>query len=366
MGGGGGPVSRVTRQVEFLYVSDVLGLTLVVAALLQTTGRGAPLDIATPGRLVWRSKDAFLSVSHLLERPDGTVLVAEFGEPAVKLLSSRGLTLRTIGRKGAGPGEYQRPIRLSSWSNGRTLVADRGLRRLLVLDSTLAATGVLTFPPSLSGGVDYVRGSDPEGRILLQNQAWAPDPRAMTKGVYVVRWHPGSNRVDTVSALLPPAYRTSRSGMDRRVVPFAPQDEWAAGSDGAIAIVRIIDQKLEWHIPGRPVIVGPRLPGPLVSVTDQDKKDNEPNGPPFRLEYPATKPPFVAEGVLVGSGPEAWIELERPRDAARTYLIVNRTGTPIRTVSIGPRRWVAAIGCSLLYVVWTDDNDEGWVEAYRR
>ncbi len=358
----------LTRLANQGYSCDVLGLIPVFTILLQTAERGAPLSITSPDRLVWRSKDAFLWVNHVLERPDGSVVVAEPGEPAVKLLSPTGVTIRTVGRKGAGPGEYQTPIRLSHWSNGRTLVADQGLRRLLILDSTLSAAQVLSLPASLSGGFGYLRGTDPEGRILVQNQAWAPDPRALTKGVYVARWSPTSNRVDTVSALLPPAYRTSRSGkkQQQQGVPFAPRDEWAVGPDGAIAILRIVDQKLEWHVASRPVIVGPRLPGPSVRVTDQDKKDNEPNGPPFQLEYPTTKPPFVAEGVLVGSGPEAWIELERPRGAARTYLVVDRRGEPIRTVSVGPRRWIAAIGRSLVYVIWKDDDDETWVEAYRR
>ena len=295
-------------------------------------------------------------------------------DPAVRVLSSNGITIRSLGRKGAGPGEFEQPTKALQWSKNRVLIVDRRLSRMLVLDSTLKATGVLAFPPGLTeGGAQFARGTDPQGRILMQTTWLGPDLRKPTQGVYLVRWDPSSGRVDTVTALRPPEVKQTRAGRGaettiiRQVMPFAPQDDWAVGPDGSVVVVRVQDFRVEWHRNSQPALLGLPLSVQPVRVSIGDKQDFEPKGPPFELTYPPTKPPFPAGGILVAPEGNVWIELERPAaQPTRSYLVIDRTGRRTETVRVGARRWIVAFGKRTCYVVWSDDEDEHWLEAYRR
>ena len=76
-----------------------------------------PMDAQVPSqwRLVeeWRVGGAvdgphsFTNVRSLVVQPDGRLVVLESKDQQVHCLSARGEPMRTVGRKGAGPGEFR-------------------------------------------------------------------------------------------------------------------------------------------------------------------------------------------------------------------------------------------------------------------
>src|SRR5688572_24508441 len=63
---------------------------------------------------------------------DGTIYVLDRQVPAIRQYDDRGKYIRTIGRSGAGPGEYRSPSGLATMRDGRLLLWDTGNWRINV------------------------------------------------------------------------------------------------------------------------------------------------------------------------------------------------------------------------------------------
>ena len=95
--------------------------------LLMTLGK--PGGAAAP--------DYFYQPNDVLVAPNGTVFVSEgHGGANSRILkfSKDGKLIKSIGRKGKGPGEFDQPHSLAMDSQGRLFVADRGNNRIQILD----------------------------------------------------------------------------------------------------------------------------------------------------------------------------------------------------------------------------------------
>ena len=88
------------------------------------------------------------------------------------------------------------------------------------------------------------------------------------------------------------------TGTGRRVMPFSLMEDWIVAPSGRVALVRTSPYRVDWReLDGR-LTIGTPVQFTPVPVTEADRKAREPNGPPFRLEYPTTKPAF-RDGTLV-------------------------------------------------------------------
>ena len=93
-------------------------------------------------------------VQTVRELPDGRVLVADpLGQVLVAIDMGAG-TADTIGRRGAGPGEYDQPDAVSPLSGDSTLLVDlgNGRRSILGPDLLQGATIPLAFGYPPGGG----------------------------------------------------------------------------------------------------------------------------------------------------------------------------------------------------------------------
>lgn len=75
------------------------------------------------------------SVASVAVRADGTLLVADQEENHVKVISREGLLLRTLGRQGQGPGEFQGLLQ-ASLARGDSLYVLDGMRKVSVFADT--------------------------------------------------------------------------------------------------------------------------------------------------------------------------------------------------------------------------------------
>ena len=67
--------------------------------------------------------------------PDGRIFVVDSGNHRVHVLAADGSGVGGFGRKGQGPGEFERPAGLGFLSGGRILVSDEGNNRLHIFDA---------------------------------------------------------------------------------------------------------------------------------------------------------------------------------------------------------------------------------------
>lgn len=120
-----------------------------LAACSAETGSSAPMAAADsasahlelvatidPGEA-----EPFMNVSSLALDDDGTVYVLDQGARNIRVFDSTGTPVRTIGREGAGPGEFATPYSLA-WTGDTLAVLDPGNGRLELLtrDGRHAAT----------------------------------------------------------------------------------------------------------------------------------------------------------------------------------------------------------------------------------
>lgn len=127
-------------------------------------GRDPPrtIEIADPGRIVTIGTDSrrlalgadhdFLRVAARLPRADGHFVVVNAGTSELWFYDGAGQRYATAGRRGAGPGEYQR-IQAAGWlTNDSIAVYDQGARRVSILAPTGEFVRSIALRPPFEGG----------------------------------------------------------------------------------------------------------------------------------------------------------------------------------------------------------------------
>jgi len=117
--------------------------------------------------------EALLSGPVRMEIADGRIYILDTEESQVKVFNLRGEFVHAIGRRGKGPGEFNRPEGFFIERNKKLLgIADTGNRRIQVVneEGLLVASGNLTYPPcglSLMADKYYV-ASFPGSNVTLR------------------------------------------------------------------------------------------------------------------------------------------------------------------------------------------------------
>lgn len=323
-------------------------------------------------RPTWIAPEPFTAVTALRELPGGGVLIADFDDEAVFLVAPAGQSVRRIGRSGAGPNEYRTPRRLVPLPGDSTLLLDRDGHRYLIIDPLGRIVSTQQFPPSVGTDAEFVRGADRDGRIYFTEGFLPRSPGGSM--VVIKRWDRRTGYVDSVASVMAPnptpVTRTLPGGQKvvvRRLMPYSPQDDWVVAPSGRIALIRASPYRVDWReVDGR-ITTGVPVNYAAVRVTDADKKLREPNGPPFQLEYPATKPAFREGGVLVDDQDRVWVRRERAASAGQvTWDAFDGRGRHLGTMLLPVSKQIIGITSRFIYVVRTDEDDLRWVEAYAR
>lgn len=85
--------------------------------------------------------------------PSGQIHVLDAGNRRVRVFSSSGAPVRSFGREGEGPGEFQFPASLAVDSSGTITVLDFGRRALIRFDSSGTYRDQSVAPPGVFGPV---------------------------------------------------------------------------------------------------------------------------------------------------------------------------------------------------------------------
>lgn len=332
------------------------------------------LDVAHPD---WVASEPFTWFNGMRLLSNGNAIVTDLGEITVRLLGPNGETVRTIGRTGAGPGEYTMPTAVIPLPGDTTLLLDRDARRYILLGPTGNIVATRALPLELGEGAAAITAADAMGNLYFQGDAPVVNG-VPTRTAAIARWRRNATRFDTVAQLnlnlavsnaatiqLSDGGEGEFQAIERP--RFGANDNWLAAQSGRVAIVHAEPYRVEWvERNGRRTLGKPQQYSP-VPVTIADKKSLEPKGPPFRRVYATNKPSFVDGSAVVDDVDNIWVQRSGSRRAAqRRWDIFDAKGNPAGFVEIPANTQIVAVNQTHLYLLRRDDNDEYWLERHTR
>jgi len=350
--------------------------------------------------------DGFSYLSGIRELSDGTVMVAD---PLAQLLLRLDMdegSSDSLGRVGGGPGEFRQPDQVFPLPGDSTLLVDLGKAVLTVVGPHGGFyEGTSMVRPSPDGRMNILtpRFADEAGMIYHEvsrpRQGGAPD------SVAAVQFDRATESSDTVALVWVPEPPARRMGSRSRVLAtvLEPRDEWAAGRDGAVAVVRANGYRVDWFFPDGRRVTGPENPYEPIRVGEADKEraleeliagavsarstatrsgttsmSMSRGGPPGAGAGPSVNdfgwaelfPPVRTNGVRVSPEGRAWVERMLPHDAPPRVDVFDGEGIRLGYVELplGSRLLgfgAGADGERKVYLVRTDEVGLKWLERHR-
>lgn len=366
--------------IRRVLLQGLAGATAVVPAVLAQT----PRVLARPQVEL---SDPFTNVSSIRELSDGRVIVVDNGDQAVYVVDFKAGTSSQVGRPGGGPSEYRIPGMLLPIVGDSTFLTDGGNRRLLVLSPDATAVGVLTdvWPqPNGEPGTRLPRAVDARGRgyYVARRVGAAPptDGLSQPDSAPLMRASRGSAAEDLVGYVNMAPRRIATTTKDGKLAtvniiipPYSAQDAWQVFADGAVAIVRVKDYRVDWLLPDGRRVAGQPIPFAPVRVTARDKAAFDSargkaatastSTPP--QDWPEFKPPFPWNEVLSGVDGRVWV----PRYASATettthYDVIDRRGVVTARVDVPDRGRIVGFGARSIYVVRKDADDLQYLRRF--
>lgn len=334
---------------------------------------------------------------------DGRLVIANAATSEVRFYDAGGKHLRSSGRNGSGPGEYQQIAGLWRGPGDSLWVADLLVRRLTVLDSGEAKAGRLftlgaqgSLMPT-NGKVDFAipTGLFADGSVAAISQTFAINQKR--EGVFrdsMSVIHYGADGVvrDTMG-------RFPGAEMEQITLTFGPQSVSAPtpvplGKQTAVAVggsrifvaqnngweieVRGLDGKLQ--VLARSSTTPGRITPSDVAAHRKEQLDAMEALPQIRnlpeamkkqftariteAKYPATFPFFAA--LVADEEGNVWAqEATSPVVKAGRYAVVDSTGRWLGVVAMPADFRPTYIGADAIYGVWKDAEGVEHVRGYR-
>lgn len=261
------------------------------------------------------------SVRSIAVGADGVIFVLDEQIPLIRVYAADGTFLRNVGRKGGGPGEYERPGAIATLPDGRLIVRDVGNNRL----SVYSPTGDYLHQQWFPGGFNtsrrlYVDTAGVALSLVLLNYGTAP-----WEWEYgLVRLHPDEGILDTVAA---PTWEyeraritASREGSSSSSnVPFSPGTAWTFSPLGYFIGGLSTDYRVDLYRTREPVLRIERAWDPVPVLPEEAAERRRRAEESMRRQYPGwrwngppvpeTKPPF--RDVTVSDEGNVWVQLSR-------------------------------------------------------
>jgi hypothetical protein len=343
--------------------------------------------------------ESFSYLSAVRELPDGRLLAADpISEVLLRLDLETG-TADTLGSQGEGPQEWGQQDEVLPLPGDSTLVVDLGNARLTVLDPEGDPVQWIPMYLATDGGRPRSvrpRFVDSGGSLYLPGPYDQQD--VPTDSGSVVRVDRDDRTETVVAWTWRPALDYSR--FEKRPM-LRPADDWAAGVDGRIAVVRANGYSIDWHLPDGRVLQGPShsaeiFPvGPaereaevmatssgaiytfaLVGAGGEERRQTRRGLPPGatpgidEFDWPEDLPLFRSEGTRVSPSMEVWVQRMMPADHLPRTEVFDTLGVRLGYVELPAGAKLIGFGNrpgteGSVYLVLTDDLGLNWLGRYR-
>jgi hypothetical protein len=374
----------------------ILFLTpLMVPALL---GAQAPKEVPL-GRPTASLGMEFSLIRGVRELSDGSLLVVDPIDAVLRRVDAGLTRVDTLGRRGAGPNEYKQPDAIWPEPGDSSLLVDLGNNRLAWMDRNgrFSQTDPIVSPGGGGGpgtlSISLIEGVDAAGHLYYRGSG-----RGDSVGLF--RRDRQTGKLEQVARLKAEETKTTESGSANSrqqstvPVPLSPRDGWAVAPDGTIFIARAGDYHLDVLGPDGAVRRGAPVPYRPVAIDAAEKKAwveerNQQGGLGIQAEsrngvmsfsisrgrqqqddempnlpWPAVKPPFAADGMVVDGQGRVWVRREQQAATPALYDVFDRQGRLVGSVRFPAGRRLIGSGRSALYVARTDDSDLQYLERY--
>jgi hypothetical protein len=385
--GGGAPVTRDSAGVQIVENAapkwaDGAGWTIADSATLDIGGGGNP-------------ETELSQVVAAVRLADGRVAVAPAVGNAIRIFDPTGKLAQTIGRAGAGPGEFQSITGLWRGPGDSLLVSDMMLQRLTVLDPaagfvrSFSLGGQSGFAPSQRGqvGMAFPQGRLADGTVIGMRMAFGINDQRegnVRDTIALIRYgadgaakdtlakFPGIEMTQmamtfgnqTVNAPTPvPLGRNTIFGVAADRFFVATNERWeveARNPDGSLQrLIRVASEPTpvtEAAIAAHRLEQIEQMEGApqFRSIPEQFKKQfvDRIN----TAKYPPTMP-WIA-GLFPVSDGSLWVEEQIvPGNEQRRYAVFDPSGALLGRVTAPSRLRVVSVYQDVVVGVWRDPDD---------
>lgn len=278
-----------------------------------------------------------------------------------------------------------------------SLLLDRITDAFLVVDPQGKVARIIRKPaavgPALGGVAGMPLGFDRTGHLLFR--AAPPvflsllDPEFVgdtlmvgPDSTAVLREDVATRRLDTLvmvqAARLRQAVTRRGNGLGGfgrpAINPIPAGDEWTVLNEGSVAILRVHDFRVDWVGTDRRIVQGPKIPAPLMRLTESMKvaimdsvraRDSAlaagrgapmPNAPPRAYVQPSDLPdyypPFTMGSARADADGNVWVAENRisSTPGSVVYDVISRAGGLIDRVRIPIRSTLVGFGPGVAYV----------------
>lgn len=371
-------IVRLAASMRACVVRGVRAALLL--AIAQVVAAQAPS--VTLGPRTATLAEEFTQIGTVRELSDGRVLIADTGDDRLVVADLRSGAVRSIGRRGAGPSEFESVGRLIALSADSTLLLDsgNGARWLILAGDSIVRT-VTSADSSMRVARTSIHGAARDGSVLGTKFALAaPDAGGVQRAdAVVLRIDRATGRVDTVT-------RTRGRGVGRRPAPgstnvisfaivLAVDEQALLFPDGWVAVVRQEPYRVEWHPPRGPPVVGPEIPWSSPKVDDAEKQAwmqrLRASGSRFpftveQLPFADVVPPFDENSLR--ALPDGRLLIKRMRwsgSRGNEYDIVDRSGRRTGTMVLPDGQRIVGFGDGVVFIAAADDDGIQRLERHR-
>ena len=294
--------------------------------------------------------------------PDGRFLVGNSGTSEIRVFDSQGKFLRSVGRKGNGPGEFGELSSVRFWrmGDGSLLGYDGGNLRVHLFDSTLAYQRTVRIESTRDGLRAFLQGVFADGS--WQMLALVPELKN-EPGTYLrsaqqfVRFNPDGTP-DTVLRLVEGRTRFVHQFGSITTFPYVPftaeplaaagEYLWVVNGGGTEleqrnlhgGLVRVV--RLERNVPRTADVYARYVESSLATMDSTRRAQYEHY---YGLNHPLPEHIPAYQAMLVDATSHVWLERYRlPGDTIPSWDVIAPNGRWLGPVSVPARLRVMQVG----------------------
>ena len=298
--------------------------------------------VASPASGEW----TLFGIADLDRMEDGRLVLVNRGSRELLMFGRDGKFLRSVGRRGEGPGEFMDPVELDFFAGDSIVVWDWRLGRLELFGTDGSQGRSARLHPPVPNPTGYVGVIGREGIAIASHDVRQFDTQLVPQFLQILRYDWGGRLLDTLATLPygelgllgPGSRRMGRPAFESRGV-FSTHGDLLYTSDGASPEVRVhrgerLERIVRWD------------PGDLSVHADDGTADRDARlegvaddlAPAIRRSlnaFPAKDTfPAVTE-IRIDPGGRLWIRtFARPGSTANEWLGFAETGAFICSLSV--------------------------------